>query len=76
MMAVSIDTASGFRAGNPLKLFSGPYYTALSGRSFDISPDGQHFVMVKAVASVSSSAWRLVVVENWLEELKRLVPTK
>ncbi len=38
---------------------------------YDISPDGQRFLMIKAVEGVA----QLNVVLNWFEELKRLVPT-
>ena len=40
--------------------------------SYDVSSDGQRFVMVKD----DSSSGRLSIVINWFEELKRLVPTK
>ncbi len=40
--------------------------------NYDVSPDGERFVMVKD----DSASGRINVVLNWLEELKRLVPTK
>jgi hypothetical protein len=46
------------------------------GRSFDISLDGRRFLMIKETGSEKAPpAPNLVIVENWLEELKRLVPT-
>ena len=45
------------------------------GRTFDVSADGQRFLMVKAGgASDASAPVTIVVVQNWHEELKRLVP--
>ena len=41
------------------------------GRNHDVATDGR-FLMTKEI-SVGTSI--LVVVENWFEELKRLVPT-
>jgi len=38
---------------------------------YDISPDGQRFVMVKEEGRET----QIHVVLNWFEELKRLVPT-
>ena len=40
--------------------------------NYDVSPDGQRFVMVKD----DSASGRLNIVLNWTEELKRLVPTR
>jgi eukaryotic-like serine/threonine-protein kinase len=34
MMAVRVDTASGFHASNATRLFAGPYFTALNGRTY------------------------------------------
>ena len=42
---------------------------------FDVSPDGQRFLFVKSVGSDSSARPSIVIVSNWFEELKRLVPT-
>jgi hypothetical protein len=40
-------------------------------RVFDVTPDGRRFLVVDAP---DTSRDELVVVENWFEELKRLVP--
>ena len=47
-------------------------------RSFDIAPDGERFVMVfPAAESNSGEAARdeIIIIWNWFEELKRLLPT-
>jgi hypothetical protein len=75
VMAVPIESTSGFRAGDPSKLFAGPYFTEFSGSSYDVSPDGQRFLMIKTAGSAVTNTPRIIVVENWFEELKRLVPT-
>jgi serine/threonine protein kinase len=74
VMATPIESSSSFKWGNPTKLFSGPYYAGLNGRTYDVSSDGQQFLMIKAVSTVNTMP-RIIVVENWLDELKRLVPT-
>ena len=38
---------------------------------FDVSPDGQWFLMIR---EVGSALGQVVVVQNWHEELTRLVP--
>ena len=46
------------------------------GRSYDISPDGQRFLMIKEGGADGTAALAsLIVVQNWFEELKRFVPT-
>ena len=48
------------------------------GRTYDIAPDGQRFLMIKEGSGADQAAAprSLIVVLNWAEELKRLVPTK
>jgi len=45
--------------------------------TYDVSPDGRRFLMIKsASAGIANVApFRFVIVENWVEELKRLVAT-
>ena len=46
-------------------------------RTYDASPDGKRFLMIKDAALPPAVVpASIVVVQNWLEELKRLVPTK
>jgi hypothetical protein len=78
MMSASVESGPTFRAGNPTKLFEGGYYAPLGGtdRVYDVSPDGRRFLMIKPVGSPEQTAapTSLIVVQNWFEELKRLVP--
>jgi serine/threonine-protein kinase len=66
-----------FSAGIPIKLFDGRYFAA-TGRTYDVSPDGQRFLMIKdnAAGDQTSTLASMVVVFNWVEELKARVPTK
>ena len=73
MMAVSVQTEPSFSVGKPRVLFEGSYVTTQFGpgrQYYDISPDGQQFVMIKEARQP-----QINVVLNWFEELKRLVPT-
>jgi len=81
-VGVAKNTAN-FTAVAPVKLIGGTgYYFAWEdqnrGRTYDVSADGQRFVRIKAgaVADTPSEPMRFVIVQNWTEELKRLVPTK
>jgi len=77
MMAVDVATQSSFSIGKPRMLFQGPYVpTTGMLPMYDVSPDGQRFLMVRpAEQAASSSLAQIVVVQDWFEELKRLVPT-
>jgi len=43
--------------------------------AYDASPDGQRFLMVKETEATAANN-QIVVVQNWVEELKRRVPLK
>ncbi len=73
VMAVPVEAhGETFVAGTPRLLFEGPFDTT-QDQNFDVSPDGTWFVMVEADPDTTPS--RFHVVQNWFEELKRLVPT-
>jgi serine/threonine-protein kinase len=76
----SADDAS-FAAATPSPVMvAGPYYTETAfhrGRSYDVSRDGARFLRIKideGGQQADADARRFVIVENWFEELKRLVP--
>ena len=76
MMAVDIATQTGFTAGTPQMLFQGPYEKApIPVSDYDISPDGQRFLMVKSSEQTQAAPTQINVVLNWFEELKQKVPT-
>jgi eukaryotic-like serine/threonine-protein kinase len=77
MMAVDITTTTqpGFTAGKPRVLFEGPYLpTPVTFPNYDVSPDGQRFLMLMESERATSTT-QINVVLNWFEELKRRVPT-
>ena len=46
------------------------------GRTYDISPDGERFLMIKEGGlGDETEPTQLILVQNWFEELNRLVPT-
>ena len=81
MMGVEVDTGSSLTLGNPEVMFEGPYYEgdAVSiGRTFDVSPDGERFLMIKQATDINqaddATGQQLRIVQNWLEELTARVP--
>jgi Tol biopolymer transport system component len=69
MMAVDVTTAGSFSMGTPKMLFEGQGVF-----NWDISPDGQRFLMVKPVEP-QQAATQINVVLNWFEELNQKVST-
>jgi Tol biopolymer transport system component len=80
LMRVPVDaTATVWNAGVPTKLLESRYYTGTGNpnRSYDVSPDGQRFLMIKAAsADPTTLPPSIVVVLHFDQELQRLVPTK
>ena len=78
MMAVDVTSQPSFSAGKPHMLFEGQYFASdwpLISTAYDVSSDGQRFLMVKPTEQDSSST-QINVVLNWFEELKQKVPTE
>jgi eukaryotic-like serine/threonine-protein kinase len=74
MMAVDITTQLSFAAGKPRMLFDGHYEPPpFPIANYDVSPDGQRFLMLKP-SEQEAAPTQINVVLNWFEELKRRVP--
>src|SRR5262249_50738011 len=76
VMAVPITTTPTFSAGTPRVLFEGAFRADGAFRGYDVTPDGQRFLMVREIPQQPARVSQMVLVQNWHEELKRLVPTK
>lgn len=76
MMVVPVDTSdSELRAAAPQLLFEGPFAFEPTNAfaNYDVTPDGERFVMVTRGGGTPPRELRIVL--NWFEELKELVPT-
>ena len=72
LMAVSVQTDPTFAALEMRQLFSTEgYFSFTYHPTYDVTADDQRFVMIRDRAVVEE---QLIVVENFFEELKRLVP--
>lgn len=80
MMAVDVTLGDVFTAGRARVLWEGPrarYPAGTGGRAYDVSPDGRRFLMIKQGDSAPQPpVTHVVLVQNWLEELARLVPRR
>jgi Tol biopolymer transport system component len=78
LMVVTVDTSAGFKAGLPRMLFEG-YIPTIGGINYDVSPDGQRFVMVQGAAQrdeVPFARGEVRLLQNWAEELRARVPAR
>jgi hypothetical protein len=85
VIAVSVKTSPTFIFETPRTLFQGTYVSSANSpgsRDFgtwDISPDGKQFLMIKeptSAESASRGARKINIVLNWIEELKQKMPVK
>jgi hypothetical protein len=76
MMAVPVQTGGSFERGAPQRLFSAKPYQFSQVRNFDVSADGQRFLMLKDPAGRTAErpAGNVNVIVNWFAELESRVP--
>ena len=68
MMAVSVTTEPTFDVGEPRLLFEAPFFVGTDPAHYDVSPDGERFMMLVSTTSAPS---QINVVLNWAQELER-----
>src|SRR5207253_9282094 len=81
LMRVGVQRAASWAATTPALLINADYLASplfSQGRTNDISPDGQRFLMLKEGGRSDQAARspQIIVVQHWTDELKRLVPAK
>jgi serine/threonine-protein kinase len=81
VMGVTVTPGTQWVAGTPRVVLDRPYYHASgpvsgTGRSYDVSEDGRRFLMIKQADAERADLppSHIVVVLNWFDELRRLVP--
>ena len=72
LMSVPVATGRAFDFGNASRVIDLSSTTLDLPRFYDISPDGQRFLVTKEEAP--SGGAQVNIVRNWIEELKRAVP--
>jgi serine/threonine-protein kinase len=81
MMAVAVSTQPLFKPGAPQLLWEGDYMFGPSSgcgikgtttTSYDVSPDGRRFLMIRE-SDQKMYATKIIVVLNWVEDLKRMM---
>jgi Tol biopolymer transport system component len=74
MMAVKVDTDSGFKPGTPQVLFSGFYNPHVGDQAYGVAPGGQRFLVIHPLRATSGNP-QINVVVDWFAELRRLAPS-
>ena len=77
LMSVPVSSGPGLQAGVPVQVLEPSVLGRMSPslRRLDVSADSQRFLTIRDIAgSPGAVPARIVVVNNWLEEVKRLVP--
>ena len=62
----------------PVLLFELPFYIARSGsprKQYDVTSDGKRFLLLSTSTSAVADRPRIIVVQNWMEEVRRLIPS-
>jgi Tol biopolymer transport system component len=69
LFAVPVSTNPEFSFSSPVRLFSDPAFEwQYSNPTYDVSPDGKRFVVIKPVGPMSQPA--IWVVQNWYAEFR------
>jgi hypothetical protein len=75
MFAVPVQSGTKLVAGRPQMLFEFPMFTIAGGRPYDVTHDGRFVIICSGQTETGGgTASNMIVVLNWFEELKRLVP--
>jgi serine/threonine-protein kinase len=81
MMAVPVGTGDTFTSGRPRELWKGRYSHGMSSScgppgptssNYDVTADGQRFLMIKDADQDAAVSRQIVVVLGWADELARL----
>jgi hypothetical protein len=73
---VDVRTDGVFVASKPRLLFEKPGCARTYPiRAYDLSLDSQRFLMVKFENRKPTPVTEIVLIQNWFEELKRLLPS-
>jgi len=81
MMTARVTLQPTFHPSQPELLFEKPYFmvpayrASVYPRTYDVSPDGHRFLMIKENDQVSS-ATVINIVLNWVEDLQQRLPVK
>jgi Tol biopolymer transport system component len=75
MMVVTVESGTTFSHGSPRMLFEDRFNTTLLSRHYDVSPDGERFLIIGDDRPTTGEAVpQPVLARNWFQELTERVP--
>ncbi|HSH76688.1 MAG TPA: hypothetical protein VLA09_13455, partial [Longimicrobiales bacterium] len=76
LMSAAVETTSRFQVRGVESLFTIPdgYFVGRTADFYDVSRDGERFLMARLAALAAEFSPELILVQNWFEELKERVP--
>ena len=69
LMAAPVTTSPAFSGGNAQPLFEDKTAFAARGQQYDVTPDGQRFVVVETLGEADAGQ-AIHMVQNWFEEFR------
>jgi eukaryotic-like serine/threonine-protein kinase len=77
MQAARVTTRPTFGIVSKERLFSASgYYISPWSQAYDVTPDGQRFLMLRVASATAAAPVSLVLVENFLTELRQRMATR
>ena len=73
-MVATVSADPVLTLGEPRVLFEGRFENLPWAANYDVTADGQRFLMIQAAAETATAVSQIQVVLNWFEELRRRVP--
>ncbi len=77
LFVVSTTTRPSLRVGQPRLVINRPFYVSPTGSprpQYDVSADGQRLLMLESATDQAEARPRIVVVQNWFDEIRRAIP--
>ena len=78
LLARAFETEPTFTPGALTQLFERDFVGSVLSRQMAVPPDGQRFLLLADAtenADGEAALSQIILVQNWFEELRRLVPT-
>jgi serine/threonine-protein kinase len=77
LMKVDISIDQKLNSSAPKALFEFPSrLSTIPIRNYDVTPDGERFLVGKSIPRYPAGVTQINLIQNWFEELKRIVPIK
>jgi len=76
LTSVTFETTPTFSADAPKRILQTQYFNNYAGRTYDVAPDGQKFLMTKERSIAEPTSTTIVVMLDWLDSVRAVGPAK